>query len=184
MTLSGGATPRPAAHLVLLGMMGAGKTTTGRAVAARLDRPLRDCDDDLEARTGRTGAEIAATDGVDHLHHLEETVLLDALASDPPAVITGAGWVVESERCRVALADAVVVWLDAPVTELADRMAASGHRRPMDPADAEAVLTRRRARFAELADLHLDARAPTDELVAAIVEAAADPTRVEQRRST
>lgn len=159
-------------HVVLLGMMGAGKTTTGRALADHLGRPFRDCDADLEALGGRSGATIAAEDGIDHLHHLEEEVLLAALASGEPGVVTGAGWVVESARCRTALAErAMVVWLDLPVAGLVDRMAASDHRRPMLAAEARAVLDRRRDLFAEVADLHLDAARPTRELVAAVVDA-------------
>ncbi|HSK22522.1 MAG TPA: shikimate kinase [Egicoccus sp.] len=164
-----------ARHVVLLGMMGAGKTTTGRALAHHLGRPLRDCDADLEALGGRTGATIAAEDGVDRLHHLEGEVLLAALASDEPAVVTGAGWVVESARCRAALRErAIVVWLDLPVADLLERMAGSAHRRPMVAAEAETVLDRRAAGFAEAADLHLDASRPTADLVAAIAAAVSD----------
>lgn len=157
-------------HVVLIGMMGSGKTTTGRAAAQRLGRALRDCDADLEAREGRTGAEIAAREGVDHLHDLEEAILLDALALEEPTVIAAAGWVVESKRCRAAMAArALVVWLDAPVDALLPRMAAGDHRRPLDREPAQELLARRRGWFAELAELHLDAQAPTDELAARIV---------------
>jgi shikimate kinase len=157
-------------HLVLVGMMGVGKTTTGLALAARLDRLLRDCDRDLEARVGMTGAELAAARGVEELHRLEEEVLLDALASDGPTIVTAAGSVVTSERVRQRLAErATVVWLDAPIGELTVRMAADAHRRPLDPPATEALLARRREHLAEVADLRLDARAPTDHLVAAIV---------------
>lgn len=162
-------------HVVLLGMMGAGKTTTGRALADHLRRPLRDCDADLESLDGRTGATIAAADGVDRLHHLEEEVLLAALASDEPAVVTGAGWVVESARCRAAMGErAIVVWLDLPVADLVERMAGSTHRRPMVAAEAETVLARRAAGFAQVADLHLDASRPTADLVAAITAAVSE----------
>lgn len=167
-------------HVVLVGMMGSGKTTTGRAVAERLGCPLRDCDADLEAREGRTGAEIAAREGIDHLHDLEEEVLLDALAADEPAVIAAAGWVIEAERCRRAMTErATVVWLDAPVDDLLLRMATSAHRRPLERDDAQALLARRTAWYAELADLHLDARDPTDELADRIVEAVEPPSTVD-----
>jgi shikimate kinase len=151
---------------VLIGMMGSGKTVTGRAIADRLDRPFRDSDVDLEAREGATGAEIAARDGIDRLHELEEELLLDALASDDPTVITAAGWVVESGRCRRAMTEeAFVVWLDAPTATLLPRMAAGGHRRPLDRSAAQALLDRRRRWFERLADLRLDALEPPDRLV-------------------
>jgi len=158
-------------HIVLVGMMGSGKTTTGRAVAAELTWPMWDCDTELEARVGTTGAQVAVRKGVDVLHELEEEVLLDALDGDRPAVIAAAGWVVEEERCRDAMRErATVVWLDAPVDELVSRMATSDHRRSLGRRSADALLTRRRAWLEELADLHLDARDTTEALVERIVE--------------
>ncbi len=157
-------------RIVLVGMMGSGKTTTGRAVAAELKWPLRDCDAELEARVGTTGARVAARQGVDVLHELEEEVLLDALGGDGPAVIAAAGWVVEAERCRDAMREGVtVVWLDAPVDELLSRMATSDHRRPLERSSVDTLLAHRRAWLEELADLHLDARETTETLVERIV---------------
>jgi shikimate kinase len=159
-------------HLVLVGMMGVGKTTTARALAARLGWPMRDCDLDLEERTGRTGATLAADEGLAQLHRHEEELLHDALADDGPLVITAAGSVVESSWAREELArSATVVWLDAPVDELVRRMAADTHRRPLDRPAAEELLARRQAHLVEVADLRLDAREPTDVLVDRIVEA-------------
>jgi shikimate kinase len=162
----------PPTHVVLVGMMGVGKTTTGLALAARLGWPLRDCDVDLEERTGRTGAELAATEGIARLHQLEEEVLLEALAAPGPLIVTAAGSVVTSERARQVVArGATVVWLDAPVDELVVRMSSDTHRRPLDRQAARALLVRRHALLAELADLRLDARALTDDLVERIVDA-------------
>jgi len=159
------------AHLVLIGMMGAGKTTTGRALAARLGWPMRDCDRDLEARTRRTGAELAATEGVEYLHGLEEEILLEALARDGPLIVTAAGSVVTSERVRWQLAErATVVWLDVPLGDLLVRMTSGPHRRRLDRQAAEELLAHRKAHLAELADLRLDARTPTDDLVDEIMK--------------
>jgi shikimate kinase len=162
--------PRPT-HVVLVGMMGAGKTTTGLALAARLGWPLRDCDVDLEDRTGSTGADLAASEGIVRLHELEEEILLEALAMPPPLVLTAAGSVVGSERARTTLAQAMVVWLDAPVDDLVVRMASSPHRRTLEGDAVAALLAERRADLASLADLRLDARSSTDELVDRILTA-------------
>lgn len=160
---------------MLIGMMGAGKTAIGRAVAERLDRPFRDSDADLEARAGVSGAEIAARDGVDRLHELEEELILDALASDAPTVVAAAGWVVESERCRRAMHDdAFVVWLDAPVATLLPRMAAGDHRRPLDRSATQALLERRRRWFERVADLRLDALDPPERLVEQVLSGSAE----------
>jgi shikimate kinase len=153
-------------HLVLVGMMGVGKTTTGRALAARLAWPLRDSDVDLRTRTGLSGAEIAARYGVDHLHRLEEKVLLEALQIDGPAIITAAGSVVASAACRRAMRGrSVVVWLDAPVADMLARIAANDHRRPLSRTDLVELLARRRIYLTEVADLRVDARGSTAELV-------------------
>lgn len=164
------ASPLRNGHIVLIGMMGSGKTVTGRPIARRLTWPLRDCDADLELREGSTGAEISARRGVEYLHQLEEELFLDALAADRPAVIAAAAWVVESPRCRHVMTErALVVWLDAPIETLLPRMAAGIHRRPISRSAAQAMLDRRRTWFERLADLRLDAREPTERLVDHVV---------------
>jgi shikimate kinase len=163
---------RDASRVVLVGMMGVGKTTTARALAARLGWPMRDCDLDLEERTGRTGAALAAGEGLEQLHRHEEELLHDALAAEGPLVITAAGSVVASARARDELARrATVVWLDAPVDELMRRLVSDTHRRPLDRPAAEELLARRKTHLLEVADLRLDAREPTDALVGRIVDA-------------
>lgn len=162
-------------HVVLVGMMGSGKTTTARAIADRLAWPMSDCDADLEAREAITGAQFAARHGVDALHELEEEVLLRALGRRQPSVIAAAGWVVEADRCRQALADhATVVWLDVPLDDLMVRMSSSDHRRRLERRSVAALLSRRRTWFQELAALHLDALQPVDVLARQVVAALPD----------
>lgn len=159
-------------HLVLVGMMGAGKTTTGQELAARLGWRFVDSDADVEARSGGTAARLAASEGVDALHGLESRVVLEALASDPPAVVAAAASVVDSEACRRALARAaLVVWLDVPAGDLWERTATGAHRRPMGRSAAEVVLARRLTRFAEVADLRIDGRRPTERIVTTVLRA-------------
>jgi shikimate kinase len=168
--------PRPQ-HVVLVGPMGAGKTTTGGALAEVLGWPLRDCDVDLEARAGRTATEIARSEGVAHLHRLEAEVLLDALDADEPSVITAAASVVEDETVRGALATPLVVWLDVPDAELLARMGAAAHRRPLDTTELAAVMGRRRPLLARLARVQLDGRRPTADLVGDLVAVLKDVER-------
>ena len=135
---------RPAGtHLVLVGMMGVGKSTVGRAVAAQLDRPLFDSDEMIEARTGRTVREIWLTDGEPVFRALETEVLTEALAAPDPSVVAAAGGVVLSEANRQLLqsADAHVVWLRASVEVLAGRVRAGVHRPLLDD-DPEGTLRR------------------------------------------
>jgi shikimate kinase len=164
-------------HLVLVGLMGVGKSTLARALAARLGRAWRDSDEDIEVRTGRTGAALAGDPdvGVDGLHELEEAVLLDALAEPRPHVITAAGWAIESARCRDALRHcATVLWLDAPAAELRLRMATGDHRRPMTTEELAEVGARRTRLFASVADRRVDATRPPEAILAELLDTGAD----------
>ncbi len=156
-------------HLVLVGMMGVGKSTVGRMVAAELGRPMFDSDEMIEERTGRTVREIWSTDGEAAFRELETDTLLEALAALEPSVIAAAGGVVLSERNRQALhdADARVVWLMADVEVLAARVRTGGHRPLLDD-DPEATLRRlndvRAPLYQEVADaiVSVENRTPTE----------------------
>jgi shikimate kinase len=139
-------------HLVLVGMMGAGKSSVGRVLARKLDRPLLDSDELFEYRTGRTVREIWSTDGEATFRELETEALVDALGDDEPSVVAAAGGVVLSEANRVALAasDAHVVWLLANVEILIDRVKNGAHRPLLDD-DPEGML---RTMYAERESLY------------------------------
>jgi shikimate kinase len=143
-------------HLVLVGMMGSGKTTVGRRVAAALGRRLRDSDEEVEARTGRTVREIFETDGEPAFRAEEARALAEALDDPEPAVVAAAGGVVLDPGNRSRLrAAGTVVWLDATPEDLARRVATGDHR-PLLGDDALAALRRldaeRRPLYAEVAD--------------------------------
>jgi shikimate kinase len=158
-------------HIVVVGLMGVGKTTTAAAVALQLGVPLRDSDRDIERLTGRSGRDIAAADGVDALHALEEQVLLDALEAEERSVITAAGWTIESASCREALARrAIVVWLTLPIDEILRRIATGAHRRSMSSEELDALVTRRTPLFAAAADLAASALRSTEDIVRSISE--------------
>lgn len=165
-------------HCVLVGLMGAGKSTVGRALAARLERPFLDSDVEIQAATGQTVRELRDSIGVDAMHALEAEQLLRALASPQPAVIGAAASVVDVEACLQALRDptAVVVWLQADPAVLAERFASDDDHRPAYGASTEGFLTqqlaRRGAAFESVADIavSVDSRSP-DEVVALVLEA-------------
>jgi shikimate kinase len=144
-------------HLVLVGMMGSGKSTIARIVGDRLGRPVVDSDQLVEERTGRTVREIFATDGEPAFRALETEVLRDALESTTPSVIAAAGGVVLSAENRRLLADsdARVVWLCADPATLVERVKGGGHR-PLLDADPAGTLQRmyveREPLYREVAD--------------------------------
>ena len=121
-------------HLVLVGLMGVGKTTVGQLLAQRLGRQLVDSDLRIEARTGRTVKQILDEDGLAEMRRQEAAALFDALDDDEPRVIAAAAGVVldteNRERLNAAVAD--VVWLTADPTVLAPRTATRGHRPWLD----------------------------------------------------
>jgi shikimate kinase len=141
-------------HIVLVGMMGAGKSSVGRALARRLDRELFDSDQMVEERDGRTVREIWSDDGEPAFRKLEAAVLVDAIAAPTPSIVAAAGGVVLSEANRAVLKGdgAHVVWLLADVELLLDRVR-NGMHRPLLDEDPEGTL---RSMYEERADLYQD----------------------------
>ena len=144
-------------HLVLVGLMGSGKTTVARIAADRLGRQVIDSDAVIESATGRTVREIFVDDGEEAFRSLETSALLDALASAVPAVIAAAGGVVLREENRAALkrSNAKVVWLCATPAVLVERATSGGHRPLLDDDPAGTLQNMhdtREALYREVAD--------------------------------
>lgn len=160
-------------HIVVVGAMGAGKTTVGTAVADRLGRPLFDSDAQIEAKTGQTVAEIADANGIDRVHALESEALNEALDSSPPAVIAAAASMIDDDTNVTRLtAEAFVIWLRiGAATELARMQADSGNtHRPrgehFDKDGLAELIDERARRFAQVSGLTIDVDTTTlpDEL--------------------
>jgi shikimate kinase/3-dehydroquinate synthase len=114
-------------HLVLTGFMGAGKTTIGRAVAGRLERPFVDLDAEIERRAGSSVAELFAGSGEAGFRALEEQIAEDVLSRAEPAVVALGGGAVLSKRTRALLAaSAFTVLLEVDPGDAWDRSAGSG----------------------------------------------------------
>jgi shikimate kinase len=121
---------RPVRHIVMVGLMGAGKTTVGRGLASRLGLPWHDSDAEIEATTGLTVRGLRDRDGVEAMHDLEAAHLLHALHDPNRSVISAAASVLDVEGCRQALGapNVAVVWLRASPAVLATRFAHDDHR--------------------------------------------------------
>jgi shikimate kinase len=161
-------------------MMGSGKTTVGKATAARLGWPFVDSDAQVEARVGRTVEEIWERDGEAAFRHLETEALADALALTErrPAVVAAAGGVVLDPRNRALLNRYPrVVWLRADLDTLAERVG-TGAGRPLLDEDPRAVLERlmavRHPLYEEVAGHVVDVdHLALDEVVERVLKAAA-----------
>lgn len=168
-------------HLVLVGMMGSGKSTNGRRCAERLGRPFHDADALIEARAGRRIRDIFEHDGEPAFRALESDVLADLLALDEPSVIAGGGGIVLAAANRaLARERGNVVWLRARPSTLVGRVNArtdrAGHRPLLDgdPAGQIARLAdERRHLYEEVAHhvIDVDDLSP-ERVVTAIVELA------------
>lgn len=151
-------------HVLLIGMMGAGKTTIGEMVASKLNRPYIDNDTQVEYVTGRTVAEIWRDGGEEEFRRHESAALRAAIQSPSPSVIAVAGGAVLDPVNRTQLADAgTVVWLRARIETLAERLRDDeDDHRPLlsGPVGLEDVLERleeeRRPIYGELADAIVD----------------------------
>jgi shikimate kinase len=167
--------------ILLVGMMGAGKTTVGRRLAARLGWAFCDSDEQVLRRTGKTVPEIFAAQGEASFRAEEAAALEEAVRSSPGTVVAVAGGAVLAEGNRRLLRQVgTVVWLRARVATLAARVG-EGTGRPLlgdDPAGAlERLEGQRRPLYEEVADVAIDVddRA-ADDVVEDILDAIAAPS--------
>jgi shikimate kinase len=155
----------------LVGFMGAGKTTVGRALAKRLDWQAVDIDELIEAREHATVADIFARHGEAYFRAVERAVLMEHLTRRHLVVATGGGTFADVQNRAAINRDGVSVWLDVPIDRLIARVPADG-RRPLaaDRASFERLYHQRRAAY-EQAHVRLDAgRAGVDALVEELVD--------------
>lgn len=163
-------------RVLLIGMMGAGKTTTGRLLAQRLHWPYLDSDEEIERQTGKTVPEIWKDQGEPAFRVEESRVLAQACSSDGPVVVSVAGGAVLDPANRDLIRrSGLVVWLRADVATLAGRVG-SGAGRPLLEEGAAAALDRllkqRAPIYEKLADVTFDVdRLSPPQVVERIVEA-------------
>lgn len=161
MSDPGSSGPRQGRVVVLLGLMGAGKSTIGSRLAARLGCGFLDSDRLIEADTGRTVRQLWLEGGEVAYRELERRVVLDALERGP-TVLAAPGGVVEDEAVVEALTgpSVTVVYLRAQPTTIVDRLGEETTHRPLldgPPGDLFAALFGRRdPLYAALADLVVD----------------------------
>jgi shikimate kinase len=162
---------------VFVGMMGAGKTTVGEMVAARLGVPFHDVDAGIEASAGKPIPEIFIDDGEEHFRTLEQAAVADALSGFDGVLAVGGGAILADET-RKRLAGHTVVYLSVEVADAIKRVGL-GAGRPMLAMNPRAtlrhLLDQRRPMYEEVATVivRTDGRTPdevADEVVAALTE--------------
>jgi shikimate kinase len=127
--------------VVLVGMMGSGKTAIGRALSERLDVPFVDSDAAIEEAAAATIPEIFARDGEAFFRKRDAEVLRRLLSGAPRIVSTGGGaFLAQANRDAIAQ-QGVAVWLDADLETLWDRVRHKDTRPLLRTADPKATLT-------------------------------------------
>lgn len=149
-------------NIVLIGIMGCGKSTVGRELQQRLGYPLVDMDQEIELMAGKPITAIFAEDGEDRFREMETQVLAN-LAAHPDQrriISTGGGVIGRPENRRMLRDLGYVVWLDAPAAVILERTGKSRHRPLLqtdDPAEKlRELMALRGPLYQETARLKLD----------------------------
>lgn len=126
--------------LVLVGLMGAGKTTVGRRLAKRIGVPFYDMDKVIEESEGLSVSEIFSTRGESYFR-AQELATMESLLSAPPAVIaTGGGAFAQPIIRDLVQEQGISLWLDAPLEILLDRVSRRNTRPLLETGDKAAIL--------------------------------------------
>ncbi len=144
--------------IVLVGMMGVGKSSIGRKLATRLGLGFVDADDEIESAAGMTIAEIFERFGEPYFRDGERRVIARLIEGGPKVIATGGGAFINPETRALILEKARSIWLDADINVLVDRVGRRSHRPLLQGKDARTVLTElgavRNPVYAE-AELHI-----------------------------
>jgi shikimate kinase len=159
---------------MLVGMMGAGKTTVGRRLAQRLGLPFVDSDAEIERAAGMPISEIFARFGESHFRDGERRVIARLIDNGPRVLATGGGAFCDPETRALMLERGLVIWLDADLPTLVARVARRTHRPLLagrDPAQVLSDLALVRNPLYASAHLRIESRdVPLDETVNRILE--------------
>ena len=129
-------------NIVLIGMMGAGKTSVGRRLAAALDLPFVDADAEIEQAANLTVAEIFSTYGEEHFRQGERKVIARLLAGGPKVIATGGGAFMNEETRSEIGRHAISLWLKASLPLLMERVQRKANRPLLSEVDPKAVMKR------------------------------------------
>ncbi|CAN5155869.1 shikimate kinase [soil metagenome] len=162
--------------VVLVGMMGSGKSTLGRRLGVRLHVPFLDADHEIEvAHAGMTISEIFAQHGEPYFRDGEARVIARLLESGPSVIATGGGAYMREETRNRIRDKAISVWLQADGDVILKRVKRRADRPLLQTADPAATIERligERSPFYQLADLAISSRdVPHEKIVDECIDA-------------
>lgn len=128
--------------VVLVGLMGVGKSTVGQRLATILGKTFVDSDEAIEEAAQRSVVEIFAQFGEDHFRDGERRVIQRLIEENHGVIATGGGAFVQSETRRLVLERALAVWLDCDVDTLVARTARRNNRPLLKGGDPKEILSR------------------------------------------
>ena len=128
--------------IVLVGLMGAGKTSVGRRLAEKLDIPFVDADHEIETAAGKSIAEIFADHGEDYFREGERRVIARLLENGTQVLATGGGAFMNEETRKRIKTQSISVWLKADLELLLKRVSKRNDRPLLKTEDPAAVMSR------------------------------------------
>jgi shikimate kinase len=163
--------------IVLIGLMGAGKTAVGRRLANRLDLPFIDADSEIEMAAGTSISEIFAEHGEAYFRQGERKVIARLLEGGPQVLATGGGAYMNAETRASIEARGISVWLRAELRVLLKRVGRRDNRPLLAAGDPETVMKKlmtERYPIYQEADVTVESRdVPHDVIVGAVIDALA-----------
>ena len=159
--------------IILIGMMGAGKSSVGRCLHRRTGLALHDTDEIVTSKFGMSIPEIFAEHGEKKFREAETEALRRVQTEQQTIIITGGGIVLRKENVEILRSQAAIVWLDGDEETLFAR-ATRKRNRPLlhtkNPRKAfSQILGARRTLYANIADIRVDTSVLTDEEVAVAI---------------
>lgn len=160
--------------IVLIGLMGSGKTTIGKRLAQELHLPFVDADEEIEKAANRTINEIFEQFGEPYFRDGERRVIARLCRTEPMIIATGGGAFVDGKTRALIKNKAISIWLDCDIKTLADRVSRKNTRPLLHNKDPLTVLNKlakeRNPLYAE-ADIHITSvNAPHNKAVKSIME--------------
>lgn len=169
------AAPWRSRSLVLIGLMGAGKSSVGHRLAKEIGWKFVDSDDEIVEAAGCSISDMFAMYGEPIFRDLEQRVIARLLHGEPLVLATGGGAWMQPQVRALIKRDATSVWLKADLEVLLERVSRRGHRPLLETGDKHAILSKlmeERYPVYSQADIVVDSgKGPHDNVVKAVINA-------------